>query len=248
MSISLLLTALGMGLLGGPHCVAMCAAPCLGVCRASTEQQTAVQLAQFQLGRMLGYAVLGAVAAASMAGIGWMSTQTAVFRPVWSMVHVAAAVLGAYLLIAGHQPRWVDSQGRRVWQWMTQATGRSRFTRGRLPLIVGMLWAGMPCGLLYSALLVAALAGSVWGGAGLMLVFAAGTAVSMQTLPWLWLRMQRSTTPVATHTIAFDGATATSSARSGAWGVRVAGVLLLGSSLWALWMGLVHAQAPWCVA
>jgi hypothetical protein len=33
----------------------------------------------------------------------------------------------------------------------------------------------------------------------------------------------------------------------GAWGMRVAGLALASVSAWALWMGLVHEQAPWCV-
>jgi hypothetical protein len=35
---------------------------------------------------------------------------------------------------------------------------------------------------------------------------------------------------------------------AGDWGVRLAGLALAASSLWALWMGLVHNTAPWCVS
>ena len=33
----------------------------------------------------------------------------------------------------------------------------------------------------------------------------------------------------------------------GAWGMRLAGLALLLTSAWGLWMGLMHDQAPWCV-
>jgi hypothetical protein len=33
----------------------------------------------------------------------------------------------------------------------------------------------------------------------------------------------------------------------GAWGIRLAGLALAAVSAWALWMGLVHNQAPWCI-
>ena len=31
-----------------------------------------------------------------------------------------------------------------------------------------------------------------------------------------------------------------------AWGMRLAGLALLLTSAWGLWMGLMHDQAPWC--
>jgi hypothetical protein len=34
---------------------------------------------------------------------------------------------------------------------------------------------------------------------------------------------------------------------SGAWGIRLAGLVLAATSGWALWMGLAHDTAPWCV-
>ena len=54
------------------------------------------------------------------------------------------------------------------------------------------LWALLPCGLLYSALVVAALAGSVLGGAAVMAAFAIGTSVTMTAAPWVWLRLRGS--------------------------------------------------------
>lgn len=98
-------------------------------------------------------------------------------------------------------------------------------------MVIGMAWALLPCGLLYSALLVAALAGSTLGGAMVMALFAAGTSVTMVIGPWLWLRL--------------NGAPARLG--SGQWGVRLAGAALAVSSGWALWMALAHNAAPWCI-
>ena len=33
----------------------------------------------------------------------------------------------------------------------------------------------------------------------------------------------------------------------GDWGIRIAGLTLALTSGWALWMGLVEYQAPWCL-
>jgi sulfite exporter TauE/SafE len=95
-----------------------------------------------------------------------------------------------------------------------------------------MLWALLPCGLLYSAVMVSALAGSVAGGAVLMALFALGSGITMLAGPWLWLRLAARIPPAAA---------------TGDWGVRLAGAALAASATWALWMGLVHDAAPWCV-
>lgn len=225
MQSSLALTALVMGLVGGPHCVAMCGAACAGIGQAAGPRQTSALLT-FQIGRVFGYALLGGLAAASMQGLGWLTVQSAALRPVWSMVHVAALVLGLLLLWQGRQPLWLQAGARTVWGY-TRSLGL-RWGRGA-PLGLGMLWALLPCGLLYSALLVAALAGDVVSGAAVMALFALGTSVTMLLGPWLWLRLQ-------------GGAMG-----DGQWGVRLAGAALAASSAWALWMGLVHNQAPWCI-
>ena len=95
------------------------------------------------------------------------------------------------------------------------------------PLGLGVAWALLPCGLLYSAVMVAALAGSVPGGALVMALFALGSGVSLWLGPWLLLRLGRG--------------------GRDAWGMRIAGLALLLTAAWGLWMGLAHEQAPWCV-
>jgi uncharacterized protein len=222
MQTSLALTALLMGLVGGPHCVAMCGAACAGLGQAAGARRNEA-LWTFQLGRVAGYAMLGALAAASIQGLGWLTIQSAALRPVWTLFHVAALLLGLLLLWRAQQPVWLETGARRLWSGArTLAAGRGRGA----PLVVGMLWALLPCGLLYSALLVAAMTSHVLEGAAVMALFATGTAVSMVAGPWLWLRLRGDST--------------------GNWGVRLAGLALAASSAWALWMGLVHDAAPWC--
>jgi len=226
MQSSLALTALLMGLAGGPHCVAMCGVACAGIGQAAGDSGRVSAMWLFQGGRVLGYSALGALAAASMQGLGWLTVQSAALRPVWSMVHVAAFFLGLVLLVAGRQPVWLQTGARTVWG-VARSWG-ARWGRGA-PLALGTLWALLPCGLLYSALLVAALAGDGVSGAGVMALFVVGTSVSMMLGPWLWLRLG----------MARMG--------DGTWGVRLAGGALALSAAWALWMGLMHNQAPWCV-
>lgn len=223
MQSALALTALLMGLAGGPHCIAMCGAACAGIGQAAGPHKNAAMWS-FQAGRVLGYAALGALAAASMQGLGWLTVQSAALRPVWTFFHVATFALGLLLLWRAQQPVWLEQAGRKIWSGARSlAAGRGRGA----PLVMGALWAFLPCGLLYSAVLVAALTGSALEGAMVMALFALGTSVSMMAGPWLWLRLHGS--------------------GAGDWGVRLAGLALAASSVWALWMGFAHDAAPWCV-
>lgn len=223
MQTSLALTALFMGLAGGPHCIAMCGAACAGIGQAAGPRKTSAMLI-FQLGRVLGYAGIGALAAASIQGLGWLTVQSAALRPVWTLFHVATLVLGLLLVWQARQPVWLEAAGRKIWLGArTLAQGRGRGA----PLVIGVVWALLPCGLLYSALLVASLSGSAVNGALVMALFALGTSVSLMAAPWLWLRLKGK--------------------GSGEWGVRLAGLALAASAAWALWMAYAHDAAPWCV-
>jgi hypothetical protein len=93
----------------------------------------------------------------------------------------------------------------------------------------GALWTFMPCGLLYSALLVASLSGGPLAGALSMALFALGSAVSLALAPALLARLQQ-----AGNRLRQD------------WGTRAAGALLVLVAAWALWMDVAHKVAVWC--
>ena len=223
MQTSLALAALIMGLAGGPHCVVMCGAACAGIGHAAGPH-TNRALVSFQVGRMLGYSLLGGLAAFSVQALGWLTVESAALRPVWSMLHVGAFVLGLLLVWQAKQPVWLDQSAQQIWSKIR----RLNSNLGKMaPVAVGSLWAFMPCGLLYSALMVAALTGNAFEGAVTMACFALGSGLSLGFAPWLLLKVK--------------------SLGDGGWGIRLAGLALATTSAWALWMGLAHNQAPWCV-
>ncbi|MCB4365794.1 sulfite exporter TauE/SafE family protein [Hydrogenophaga taeniospiralis] len=222
MQTSMAITALFMGLAGGPHCVAMCGAACAGIGRAAGERSTRA-LWTFQLSRMVGYALFGAFAAGSVQGLAWLGTNTTAIRPVWTMFHVGALVLGAVLIWQARQPAWIENLGQTVWR---KARPVLTTLGQRAPVVLGVAWALMPCGLLYSALLVASLSANALEGAAIMALFSLGTSVSLTAAPWLLLRLRGG--------------------RSGAWGIRLAGLALAATSGWALWMGITHPTGLWC--
>ncbi|MFP8781042.1 sulfite exporter TauE/SafE family protein [Hydrogenophaga sp. RWCD_12] len=224
MQTSMALTALFMGIAGGPHCVAMCGAACAGISRgAAGGQNSNVALLTFQASRLVGYATFGAFAAGSVQGLAWLGTNTAVIRPIWAMFHVAALLLGFVLIWQARQPAWLDGLAQGVWRHTRPMLNR---LGSRAPVVLGVAWALMPCGLLYSALMVASLSASAVQGAMIMALFSAGTSLSLTIGPWLLLRLKG------------DG--------SGGWGIRLAGLALAATSGWALWMGITNPTGLWC--
>lgn len=213
MLAGLMATALMMGLAGGPHCVAMCGAATAGIgCTPS-------RLWAFQAGRIAGYALMGGLAASSAGLLQWSAAHAVVLKPFWAMFHMAVVALGVSLLWQGRQPAWIDRWGHRVWQRVRLCTLGWDQRHG--PAAAGLLWALLPCGLLYSALMVASLGAQPWQGAIVMAGFAAGSALSLHLGPALWLRLQGS-----------------GGARAGHWGVRLAGLSVATASAWALGHGL----------
>ncbi|MDZ7863617.1 sulfite exporter TauE/SafE family protein [Acidovorax sp.] len=237
-------TALLMGLAGGPHCLAMCAAPCgalvgqggeqpvrwagpggagLAVAPAAPSFSWARSIA-FHGGRVAGYAGLGAAAATAMDSLAWLTQRTAALQPAWTFLHLAIMAWGLLLLVQARQPAWVEGLGRSVWQRVRPLTAGAGGVGA-----AGLLWALMPCGLLYSALLVAALSGGPVQGGATMALFALGSGLWLVSGPWLWSRLRSRLNQTRAD-----------------WGTRVAGGLLCAAAGWALWMDLVYKPSLWC--
>ena len=216
-------TAFLMGLVGGPHCLAMCGAACGGVVRGVGAPPVR-GMWTFQGGRLLGYTVAGAVAGAAFQSLAWLAQHSAALRPVWTVFHLAVLAWGLVLLAQARQPAWVESAGRSVWHKVRPLAQR----RGGL-VVTGALWTFMPCGLLYSALLVASLSGGPLEGAVGMALFAAGSGISLGLAPTALRRLQQ-----AGNRLRKDS------------GTRIAGLLLAAAAAWALWMDVAHRVAEWC--
>lgn len=223
MSTTLHVTALLMGLAGGPHCAAMCGAACGGVIRGAGARPARGMLS-FQAGRLAGYALAGAAAGGAVQSLAWLSSNTAALRPVWTLFHLAVLAWGLTLLALARQPAWVDSAGRTLWARVRPLAQ----ARGGL-IATGALWVFMPCGLLYSALLVASLSGGPLEGAFSMALFALGSGVSLGLFPGVLAKLRQLGNRVR-----------------GEWGTRAAGALLVLAAGWALWMDLAHRIAVWC--
>ena len=229
MWLALASTAFFMGLMGGTHCLIMCAAPCgavtgLGSGR-SREGRVYWHVLAFHAGRLLGYGAAGGLAALAMEQFAWLGRSSAALRPVWALLHVLILVWGLLMLLQARQPAWVEGVGRAVWARMRPLVAEPGGV-----FITGAAWALLPCGLLYTALLTAALSGSVPRGVACMVLFGLGSGAWLLLGPWMLGRLR-----------------ARLDAHRAAWGTRGAGLVLCILGGWALWMEAVHGlPAPWC--
>ena len=136
---------------------------------------------------------------------------------MWTLFHLAVLAWGLMLLAQARQPMWVSNAGRSIWSRVRPVAA----ARGGL-FATGALWAFMPCGLLYSALLVASLSGGPLEGAVSMALFAVGSGLWLAAAPRL-LRTLRE----AGHRT-----------RGNDWGTRISGLLLVIAAVFALGVDL----------
>ena len=231
MDQALILSAVLMGLAGTPHCLAMCGA----ACAAASGGGQPLRLLALHSGRLLAYAAAGAVAAASVGSLAALGQAVGALRPLWTLVHVAALTLGLFLLWQGRQPGWMERLGRTRAKAVQHRPGeRWQAIRGPARSAgLGLAWVAWPCGLLQSALLVAALANTPTAGALVMAGFAAASAAGLVLGPALWWRL--------------SAGRAAGTAVSPAVAVRWAGAALALASAWALGHGLWMRAIAWCL-
>jgi sulfite exporter TauE/SafE len=180
------------GLVGTGHCAAMCGgiATSFGV---RNDSHGWVQALQSNLGRVLGYAVAGALAG----GIGHGIVTLAELP--W-LAQAMRAAAGAVLVLTAL--RMLDTRGRlRLLALPGTIAARGlgplrRITHGRqgglYRVLAGVLWGWLPCGLSSTVLFAAWLQSSAVQGAAIMLAFGAGTLPAMVTLSWSGARLGRA--------------------------------------------------------
>jgi hypothetical protein len=223
---ALIATAGLIGLAGSPHCAAMCAAPCAAVGAGCGRTQMRERRAGFALGRVLGYAAGGAVAAGGVAGLRVLAEAAPGLRGLWLLLQLAVLGLGLWLIATGRPPA--------VWRSVLpiaaarpDAQGWRRIAAPMRCGAAGSLWLLWPCGLLQSALLIAALAGTPGQGALAMASFAVTSSLGLWLPAALWQRLPAG-------------------ARAAAWSWRLAGAALAAGALWALSHGVWQSLALWC--
>lgn len=133
-------------------------------------------LLAYNAGRILTYAALGALAGALGATVGGFLPPEVARRG--ARLLAALFLVGLGLFLAGRpqflQP--IERLGARLWRRIEPLSRGLLAARGRGHAVaLGLVWGFLPCGLVYSMLAMASLAGSPGDGALVMLSFGAGT-------------------------------------------------------------------------
>jgi uncharacterized protein len=210
-----------LGLGGSGHCLAMCggvtAALGLATSRDANGRPRPALLLGAQFGRIASYTLAGLLFAGTLGGVIALLDIESVRRALRALA--ALALLFAALVAFGYQGNSSSRFGHALWRRLAPL-GRRLLPLDSLPraCAFGMLWGWMPCGFVYSVLLIATLQQSAVHGAITMAAFGLGT------LPGLFL------TALASRR--FVALTATRAAR------RVAGSVLVVSAI-------VTLLGPW---
>ncbi|MGI9271682.1 MAG: sulfite exporter TauE/SafE family protein [Woeseiaceae bacterium] len=171
--------ALLAGFFGSTHCVGMCGAIVVlfeGPASAVPKFNRWLRRFMYNVGRLLFYVLLGGVAGAG----GAVLTKTVGISQGLLILRLLAAALviaiGLNLLFDWRLTRFLESAGARLWPKF------SKLAKHVLPvnsptraLSAGFVWGALPCGLVYSAVAIAATSGNVLGGASIMIAFWLGT-------------------------------------------------------------------------
>ncbi|MHB8799545.1 MAG: sulfite exporter TauE/SafE family protein [Thermoanaerobaculia bacterium] len=174
-----LLGFLSLGLLGGfGHCVGMCAPFVLFVSRryvAPEAGRAAAFRAQlwYTAGRVLTYAILGALAGA-LGGVVQLAGALLGLQRAASVVAGAVLVLWALVALSDLVPG-LETGGSLFAKVAARLKGR---VPGH-PFAIGLFLGLLPCGLLYSAVIAAVARGGPLEGALALTLFGLGTAPAL---------------------------------------------------------------------
>jgi len=171
-----------LGLAASGHCLVMCGGitAALGMASAKDAQGRTrpALLLTYQLGRVVSYALAGLLFAGLFGGLVSLLDIESVRRTLRAM-SALALLLGA-LVAFGFVRDPGTGIGRRLWPRLAPL-GRRLLPVKTLPrgFAFGMVWGWMPCGFVYSVLLIATLQLDAARGAMTMAAFGLGTAPAL---------------------------------------------------------------------
>lgn len=179
--------ALLLGVLASGHCVLMCGGitGALGIATAKDAQGRPRKslLLGYQFGRVLSYAIAGLL----VGGIGGALIALLDVERVRLALRIAssAALLLAALVMLGAVRDPGSRLGQRLWPRLAPL-GRRLLPVASMPgaIAFGAIWGWMPCGFVYTILLVAALSAQPLYAAATMAAFGVGTMPAMLATSW----------------------------------------------------------------
>ena len=167
-----------LGLAASGHCVVMCggisSALSLATAKGAGGRPRAVLLLMHQLGRIVSYTMAGLLFGSLFGRVIALVDMTEVSQVLRIATSLMLLVAGLAVLGGVRDPG--SRIGRIVWPRIAPF-GRRLLPIDNAPraLAFGMVWGWMPCGFVYTVLLIATLQGDAWHAAAVMAAFGVGT-------------------------------------------------------------------------
>jgi uncharacterized protein len=174
--------ALLLGLVASGHCVAMCggitAALGVATARCLDGQPRLSLLIGYQLGRIVSYSLAGLLFAGLLGSLIALLDVESIRRTLRALS--ALALLIAALVVFGRARDPGLRIGQGLWRKLAPL-GRRLLPVASAPraFAFGMVWGWMPCGFVYTVLLIATLQQSAVHGAMTMAAFGLGTVPAL---------------------------------------------------------------------
>jgi uncharacterized protein len=167
-----------LGLAASGHCLAMCggvtAALGLATARDASGRTRPALLLGYQLGRVASYSLAGLLFGGALGGVIALLDVESVRRVLRALA--ALTMFFAALVAFGRLGNPGSRVGQLLWRQLAPL-GRRFIPIDSLPraCAFGMVWGWMPCGFVYTVLLIATLQHSATRGAITMAAFGLGT-------------------------------------------------------------------------
>ncbi|CAC9956697.1 Heavy-metal-associated domain (N-terminus) and membrane-bounded cytochrome biogenesis cycZ-like domain, possible membrane copper tolerance protein [uncultured Gammaproteobacteria bacterium] len=221
--MDILLSVFLMGLLGGVHCLGMCGGVVAMLTASldsdvkSNPKKVALFHLNYNIGRILSYILMGV----AFGLLGAILTQTLQMSLVDKSLRIFSGVLmvmvGLYIGGWSSGIQILEKIGAKFWVILQPLTKRFLPVKNlKGAFFTGLLWGGIPCGLVYGALSFAIMSGSAADGALIMLAFGLGTLPSLLLMASLSTQLTRFVQKAFVR--------------------KLSGLLIIGLGVAALWM------------
>jgi sulfite exporter TauE/SafE len=172
-----LLAMASIGLAGSGHCIGMCGGIASALGLAANPRSGTLLVVGYNLGRILSYAIAGALVA--MLGY-WGSGFLSIGPWLRIFAGILLVLMGFYVAGWWQALTLLEKGGAKLWNKIQPLGNRLLPVKGFTHAVaLGMVWGWLPCGLVYTALAYAATSAEPLRGAMMMMAFGVGTAPLM---------------------------------------------------------------------
>ncbi len=212
-----------LGVASSVHCLGMCGPIVLSYSLGLRQRRLPAHLA-YNVGRILIYMLLGAIAGAAGRGIGMLGEQAGLASGARIVAGAAMIVAGALMIGLVPSSSLVKIRQHGITRRFSRSIGALILgSQARHKFFLGLLLGFLPCGLIYAALLKALESAGALAGALTMLAFGLGTTSAL---------------------LAVGLISSVAGARLGRWTNRAAAVSVMLFGVILLWRGI--AAKPVC--